>query len=264
MRRDEAIQRALGLDDTLAELHVMLAGRSAWANYDWEGAEASFQRAIELNPNLVNGRTYYGNYLMLMRRPDEALNQIKRALELDPFSRLVHMHYGQLLESAGRYDELIEHCHTMLEKSPNHEFAPLVLGCAYYAKGMYEDALEFDKVNAEVKSNPELVQALVQGYEEGGYPGAWHRAAETLVAQSGSDNFVHNPLPVVWYYAMAGKNQEALDWLERGIDERDPGMPYVTQCVRARNLRHEPRYKQLLRRMNFPEDVIARILEESP
>jgi tetratricopeptide (TPR) repeat protein len=255
-----ALSRALELDDTLAEAHFLLATIKAWVDWDWGGADPGFRRALELNPNYAMGRAYYASYLGLMRRLDEALAQIELALELDPFNPVFHSFYGQVLQRAGRYDDALELAQRWRRMEPNNPGAVELMELASYKKGQYEEAFEFGKAQAAMQDGPELEQAMAQGYEEAGYLGGYSRAAEALAALSRAGQV--SPHSVALYYILAGQEQEALDWLERGIEERNPNICYVLSSAFSRTLRDEPRFQDLLRRINFPEDVIARILNE--
>ena len=97
----------------------------------------------------------------------------------------------------------------------------------------------------------EVEEALDRGYAQGGYQGAMRRAAETLVARS-KITFVP-PFPIARLYAVAGENDRALEWLEKGYEERSPTMPYLGIIPIFDPLRDDPRFQDLLRRMNFPE-----------
>lgn len=235
------------MDDSLAEAHFALAVVKTWTDWDWEGAEIAFQRAIELNPNFADVRAFYSHFLMSMHRPDEAVAQIERALELDPFSAISQALYGVVLKSTLRFDEAIDLYRNILRTVPNH---PLALGGlveAHYHKGMYQESFEAAKANHTARGNSVAVEALEQGYAEGGFTEAMTRLAEWWVANS------PGPADGVSNYIMAGKNQKALDLLERGFDERDPNMPYISVSPVFENLRDEPRFQELMRRMNLPE-----------
>jgi hypothetical protein len=112
---------------------------------------------------------------------------------------------------------------------------------------MYQESFEAAKANHTAWGQPEAVKALDRGYAEGGFTGAMSRIAEWWVA-----NFpaTHYGAPS---YIMAGKNQEALDRLELGFEQHDPNMPYLSVLPIYDSLRNEPRFKDLLRRMNLPE-----------
>jgi tetratricopeptide (TPR) repeat protein len=161
----------------------------------------------------------------------------------------------------GRYDDAIEVYRNVLRTVPNHPAAVSELETIFYVKGMYEEALKFGRAAAAVTQLPGLEEAIVRGFDEGGYLEAYSRAAETLVALSGRTHVA--PYLVAWYYTAAGQRQEALDWLERGVDQHDPMMLQIGEVLAFETLRDDPRFEDLLRRMNFPEDVIARTLEKT-
>jgi hypothetical protein len=125
---------------------------------------------------------------------------------------------------------------------------------------LYEEAYETEIKWAAAKQDLELKDALEQGYEEAGYVGACRRGAETLVARS--ESAAVNHLKVADYYSASGQKEKALDWLERGVEEQNSQVPQMGLFPITRSLRDDPRFEELLRRMNFPEDVIARIVEE--
>jgi tetratricopeptide (TPR) repeat protein len=183
-------------------------------------------------------------------------------MELDPFRGMFQNFYNEILMFTGRYDEFIERTQSVLRKLPNHPGLLSDLGRAFNKKGLYDKAFEFRKVAEAKRPDPEVEEAMVQGYEEAGYEGAYSRAAETLVARSRTAYVP--PDRVAWYYTAAEQNQKALDWLERGFEERDPSMPYIGALEYWDTLHDEPRYQDLLRRMNFPEEMISRILKENP
>jgi len=99
--------KALELDDTLAEAHFAMASLKTWFEWDWEGGEASFLRAIELNPNFAMARVFYSMLLCYLKRNEEAIAQAERALELDPLNSMFMVMYGNDLVLLGRYDEAI-------------------------------------------------------------------------------------------------------------------------------------------------------------
>jgi len=246
----EAALKALELDNTLAEVHYTLALFRTWSEWDWEGGEAAFRRAIELNPNYPDARVYYSNLLCNMGRPEEALAQAERALELDPLNSLFQGLYGNVLNFMRRYDDVIVHARNALRTSPNDPVAYNILWEALHTKGMYEEALAAAKGFFAAVGLTELVETMVRGYAEAaGYSGAMSLAAETLVELS-RDTFVL-PFFISQLFSYAGKKDQALEWLERGFEARDPNMPYIIwPCFYI--LRDDPRFKDLLRKMNLP------------
>ncbi|MQY62832.1 MAG: protein kinase, partial [Calditrichaeota bacterium] len=161
-RAKAAAMKALKLDDTLPEVHYLLAGIRAWVEWDWEGAEKAYRRAIEINPNYPDPRAYYSHFLFMMRRPEEAMEQIERALELDPFNALFRAIYGMDLMYARRYDDAIAMLRETLRTAPNDWTALSTLRSAYHQKGMYEEALEIWKRSFTAKGDREAEQALAR------------------------------------------------------------------------------------------------------
>ena len=246
-----AATKALELDDTLAEVHHKLAGIRAWTDWDWAGADTAFRRAIEINPNYPDARAYYSHFLFMMRRPEEAMEQIERALELDPFNALFRAIYGMDLMYARRYDDAIAMLRETLRTAPNDWTALSTLRSAYHQKGMYEEALEIWKTSYAAKGDHEAEKALARGYAEAGYSGALSRVAEMLIARSRTTYVTSWQIGTL--YTRAGKNDEALEWLEKAYEEHDGNMPYISVDPIFDGLRDNPRFQDLLRRMNLPQ-----------
>ncbi|MBN1223754.1 MAG: protein kinase, partial [Candidatus Aminicenantes bacterium] len=136
--RDEAVPRAkaaaekaVELEDTLAEAHYALALIRAWSEWDWESAETEFQRAIELNPNFPDAHAYFSQFLSHMGRTDEALPHIELAIELDPFNALFHSLYANVLLYHRRYDDAIDAARTALALEPTLGLARTALQYGY-------------------------------------------------------------------------------------------------------------------------------------
>jgi TolB-like protein/Tfp pilus assembly protein PilF/predicted Ser/Thr protein kinase len=245
-----AAAKALELDSTLAEVHYMLAAIRTWVYWDWEGAETEFRRAIDLNPNHTEARAYYSHLLNILGRPKEAMAQIERVRELDPFNSLIQALYGMDLMYARRYDEAIALLRDTLKTSPNDLVALSTLRSAYHMKHMYTEALEVWKASYAARGDHEAEEALALGFKEEGYQGALRRMAETLVARS--QTAYVSPWQIGTLYTRAGKNDKALEWLEKAYQARDQNMPYLGVDPIFDTLRDDPRYQGLLRRMNLP------------
>ena len=247
-----AAERAMELDDTLPEAHYGLAVIRYVVDWDWEKAEASFRKAIELNPNYPDVRGYYAQFLFNMHRPDEAIVQMERALELDPFNSMFQYMYGVDLAFLRRPDEAIEQLQKVLKIVPNHTGATDALAQVFHQKGMYENAFEQIKACYESIDLKEGIKALTRGYEKAGYQGAIKSAAE-MWEELAKVTYVL-PWNIAQVYAYAGNKEKTLDWLEKGVEERDPNiliMGVVPLFVDL--LEDEPRFQELLRRMNLPQ-----------
>jgi TolB-like protein/Tfp pilus assembly protein PilF/predicted Ser/Thr protein kinase len=248
-RAKAAAAKALELDSTLAEVHYTLANIRSWIDWDWEGGEAEFRRAIELKPNDPYPRAYYSHLLYMMKRPEEAIGQIERALELDPLNALLQAIYAMDLMYARRYDDAIAILRDTLRTSPNDLVALSTLRSAFHMKGMHKEALEVWRASYAARGDREAEEALARGFAEAGYGGALRRVAETLVARS-QTTYVPS-WQIGTLYTRAGQKDEALEWLEKAYEAHDQNMPYIAVDPIFDILRDDPRFQDLLRRMRL-------------
>jgi len=243
--------KAFELDDSLVEAHFAMAAMKTWLEWDWESGEASFLRAIELNPNYPDALVYYSNLLCYLDRPDEAMAQAEKALELDPLNSLFMGIYGNSLVMLGRYDEAAIQARNALKTSPNDPVGHSILMEVFHIKGQYEEALAEAKAFFTAIGLDPFVEVIEQGYEKNGYSGAMRSAAETLAAFS-QEAFI-SPWFIAFVYAASGDKEKSLEWLEKGYEIKDPNMPYIKGNGIIDNLLHDnPRFQDLLRRMNLP------------
>ncbi len=183
-----------------------------------------------------------------MGRPQEGRAQIERALELDPLNAFFRGVYGWQLMIMRQYNDAIAQVRKAHGTEPHpHVYA---LWAAFHQKRMYEEAVAEAKKYFAVLGHSEVAEALA-GYTEGGYPRAMRRAAETLAARSKLSYVL--PTQVAALYAHAGEKDRALDWLETAYQERDPLMVYLNVEPTWDSLRDDPRFQDIVRRMNFPE-----------
>jgi len=246
-RATAAADRAIELDSMLAEAHLALATARGWDGWDWTAGEAAFQRSIALNPGLPMARAGYSHLLAVLHRPAEAIAQIERAVELDPFNLIVRSFYAGVLVNVDRFADALTEAEGVLRQAPNHIVALRVRSGALDAMGRHSEALEALKASANMSGNRHVLAAIEasNGYEE-----AMRTVAESLAARAGTD-FVR-PIRVAEFYASAGDNNRALEWLERAFEAHDPGMPYVGVTAVWGPLHDDPRFQSILRRMNLP------------
>jgi len=250
-KANAAMMKALELDSTLAEVHYQLAGIRTWTDYEWSRGEQAFQRALAINPNHAEAHAYYSQLLYILRRPKEAMPHIERALELDPFNPLLRALYGMDLNYAYRSDEAIEMLRSTLETASDvHPIILSTLRTSYELEGIYEEALEMWREFYAGRNDHQGLEALERGYEEAGYHGAMLRSAEMMVERS-KKTYV-TPWQIATLYTRAGKKSEAIDWFEKAYEQHDTNMPALSMDPLFDGLRSEPRFKDLLRRMNLP------------
>jgi serine/threonine-protein kinase len=249
-RVKEAISRALALDSTLAEVHYFRAGVLVWTNWDWVAGEEEFRKAMRLNPNFPQGRATYAHFLMIMKRPQEAMGHIEQALVLDPFNPLVRAFYASMLAQLGRHDESIAQFRQVMATVPNMPMALNGIQNVLYNAGRLDEGLTVERSNWAARGNSDVVAALDRGYAEAGYRGAQRRIAEAFAARSRAANLA--PLGVAGSYVRAGDVDHAMEWLERSYQAHDPSLPYLGIAPVWLPLRGDPRFQDLLRRMKLP------------
>jgi len=247
-----AATRALEIDDSLAEPHGALGRYLNYYEWDRVYAEKEFRRAIELNPNYATVHDWLGaENLALRKRFDEALVSQRRAEELDPLSLSISANVGWTLFFARRYDEAIAQLNRTLSLDPNFYVARANLCWAYNAKDMHREAI------AECRKARELNDdSLIKGYHA------------LVLARSGQRDEARNLLNeleleatrhYVTSYGVAlahiglNEKEEALVWLEKEVAERGYWCGVYAVAPELDDLRSDPRFKEMLKRLNLPE-----------
>jgi len=248
-----AALKAIELDETVSDAHYALAVNLTWTDWNFAAAESEWKRALELNPGNADALAMYSHYLMITGRPEEAMVQIEHALKRDPFNVIVTSFHAMDLVMIRRYEEAIDAAQAALRVQPGAPVAYSALWCAYVMKGMppHEVVEVTERDLMACYDDQELVDALEDGLEKGGYTAGMKSAAEALAARFESS--VALPCDVSYLYIAAGENQKALEWLERAFEVRDPSMPYLGTWPIFDALRDDHRFQNLLRRMKLPE-----------
>jgi len=244
----EAAIRSLRLDSTLAEPHFALAGIATWYEWNWDKAEQEFLLALELNPNFADTHCFYGLFLTAMGRLTEALEQMKLALELDPLNFMYLSYLGIVYERSRMFDEAITQYNKGLALEPNFVDALAGLRNSFHMKGMYKEALAAAKKVFVARGEEDVAEALERGNADGGYSEAMRRAAESLAKRS---NLAY-AMRIATHFTFAGEKERALEWLEKAYQERLQNMIYLNVYPKWDSLRDDPRFQDLLRRMNLP------------
>ncbi|HKW24574.1 MAG TPA: protein kinase [Terriglobales bacterium] len=241
-----AAEKALELDDTLADAHVSLANLES----DYPAAEREFQRAIQLNPSHANAHFMYSDFLISRLRQRDWEREIHIALELDPMSYFFQCFYGWHLVYVGRYDEAVERLQKVLAAEPNYSSAHLGIWAAFHQKGMNQEAEQEAEQFFLALGDQEVAGALREGYREAGYRRAMKRAADTLAGRTAR---THVPaVRIARLYAHAGENERTLYWLEKAYAARESPLIHLAVARDWDGLRSDPRFQDLVRRMHLP------------
>ena len=244
-----AALKALEIDSTLAEAHGALGYVLMVYDWNWLAAERELKRAIELNPSYAVARHWYAEYLTAMGRHEQAISEITRAQQLDPVSPLMHAMGGEICNLARHYDDAIEQCRKALALDPNFGVAHFHLAFSYLGKEKYEEAMaEFEESDRLIGRDPALHRTFV--YAAAGRRTKAVKALDQLWQQYRQGKI--SPCELASLYAVLGEKQRALDLLEQAYEQRIPVMPILKEVPEFDPLRSDPRFQDLVRRMNFP------------
>jgi non-specific serine/threonine protein kinase len=250
-RAKEAALKALEIDDSLPQAHASMA--YAMFLYDWEyrAAEDEFKRAIQLSPGYGTARHWYAELLIATGRTEEAIGEAKRALETDLLSLIINALVGWVFYHARQYDQAIKHHRETLEIDADFVPSHLFLGQAFEQMGRFDEAIaEFQKAIHLSGGSTQIVAALGHTYAVSGNRDGAMRILEEL-EQLSKQRYVR-PLDIAFVYAGLNQKDQAIEWLEKAYEERSCNLVYIRIDPRLDPLRSDPRFQDLLRRMNFP------------
>jgi TolB-like protein/Tfp pilus assembly protein PilF len=241
-----AITKALEFAPGYADAHASIAYGKFLYEWDFDGAEAAFRHALELNPNQVTGHSWYALCLAALRRFDEALAQTAFALELDPLSLVVNSHKGWVLYFARRYDDAIKQLLNTIEIDPNFAVAHFFLGLVYLKTENYAEATRhFVKAKEASNEHPAAIAGWIAATARSG------KKAEAKKILSELEQMAERRYVIPYYLTLAylglGDNARALQWLERSCDDRSSYMPNIGADPALDPLRGSPRFEKLLR-----------------
>jgi TolB-like protein/cytochrome c-type biogenesis protein CcmH/NrfG len=242
----EAAMKAIEIDSTRAEVHYTLALMYTWGMFDWVLGERSFKKAIELKPNYPEARMYYSHLLNCLGRKDEARIQAETGIKQDPANPLLLSLLSVDYVFFRQYDEAIKIAKEALQLDPNALVAKAAIAYSYFAQGRLRDVISLFNEMYSLIYNP-ASQFLSDTIGEP--KTIFCNAAESLVKHREISYVLPNDIATL--YIMGGEYSKALDFLEKGVDERDPNLPYIL-LVLYDPVRENPRFQSVAKRMNLP------------
>ena len=241
-------KKALLLDDSLAEAHLVMG--SILRNYDWDfaGAEMEYKRAMDLNPNLAEAYGRHAILVMFNRRFSDAVEEVKRALELDPISDVAAQYAATIYLYSRHYDDSIAFFTKALEIDPSNDFARGNRALAYVQKGMFDVAVDEMKKVATLKMpasqcDSAYVFAKASRFDE------VRTQLEVLLREA-----PRNPelsVAVASAYLSLGDKDHSIEWLERAYDEHLAYLTSINADFIFDSLRSEPRFQELMKKVGF-------------
>ena len=248
---EETILKALEIDNNLAEAHTVRGALYNYKEWNWERAREELEYAINLDPNYVTAHHYYSELLNILGENKKAREQINLAIELDPFLPVLHnmsaiyYYYNDRLEEA--YDEYS----TLQELDPEYGNGTLHWGKFYIhiRKNEYLKAVE--EIKKALKMDPsftieaERVDAL---YSNSGINGVISRLIELVLQDS-----ISNPITLARLYLMIDQREEALDCLEKGMEDKYKSIAFIYNNLDFKELRSEIRFQEMIRKLGLSD-----------
>jgi TolB-like protein/DNA-binding winged helix-turn-helix (wHTH) protein/Flp pilus assembly protein TadD len=244
----ESLEKALILDNQLAEAHNSLAQLLYHFDHDWVASENEFKRALDLDANYAPAHHWYSMYLALIGRKTQALDEARKAYQLDPLSPVVGANLAKILQENAQYEEAIEQAKRTLELEPNSAVTHAVLGIVHEDQKMYAEAI------AEYKSALEL----------GGAPGEMRGLLGYIYAITGDQRnakIMINELKQLWpthahaaldlaiVYCGLGQKDQALDWLKKASDANVGDLIVISHDRHFDSLRSDDRFRALIKQV---------------
>lgn len=243
-------EKAISLDNSLAEAHLSLGIVKLFYDWDVEGAEKELRRAKELDPHDVQMYHFYAHYLQFAGRLEEARNELKRGIELDPTNLVINAEFGFADHYMRREDAAVAELRKTLELDPSFVYASIGIAQAYEEKGMYQDALS--ELNKAKTFDPNWYWIDAEIACVDAYLGKKAEAQKTIKElQDRMAREYIDPTIIASIYTSLGDKDQAFVWLEKGYQEKGGNIPWIHLDPKYQPLRSDPRLADLLRRIGI-------------
>ena len=241
-----AAEKALEIDKDLAEAEVDLAMIENLFQYDWKKAEVHFIHAIELKPSYSTGHHWFGLFLAMQGRTEEALQHLAKAIELDPLSPSISTDVAFAYYLANQNDKAIEQLNKTLKLEPDFPNAHNNLGMNYlYTKRFDEAKIEFEKANQLSNGNFGAIELIWAN----GFSGNKENAHQRLNTISKDKKI--SPFDMALIYTSFGEKEKAIEYLQQAYEKREPQLVPIKVYPPFETLRQEPKFNELLKKMNL-------------
>jgi TolB-like protein/DNA-binding winged helix-turn-helix (wHTH) protein/Flp pilus assembly protein TadD len=245
-RFNAALKTALAIDDADPEVRYALAASAFYYRWNWPEADREFQRALALDPNLVEARFEYAWFLSTQGRFPEALTEALRAVDRDPLSVSANLALGDIYFQAQQDDRAIAQLRRTAELEPNDSRAHGFLKGIYEQKQRYGEAItELQKAMTLTRTLPEKLGGLELAYQQSGAKGYWMWHLSEAKHRNA-------PYEIARVYSRLGDAGQAVAWLEKSYQQHDWQMVQLKTFRVWDPVRSDKHFQDLLRRMNFP------------
>jgi len=245
-----AVNRALEIDNQLAEAHIALAISLMLKEWDWDNAAKEFRIGIELNPNYATGHHWYAELLLFMGNIAEAHQEIQLAVELDPVSVGILKDNGIFYYYTRQYDEAINMAIKTLELDPDFVPAHRLLSLAYEGKGMFENSIAENQLwrkctGNEVKADIALAYIYAVSKQKEDARKIIDEAELNLTLTT------NDYRSVALVYTALGEVDLAFEWLDKSYELHEESLCSLKIDPKMDPLRSDPRFNRLLKKMGL-------------
>jgi serine/threonine-protein kinase len=237
-----AAERAIQIDDKLAEAHTSLGRLQMSYGWDFQAAEREYRRALELNPNYAEAHHVYGYLLSGLGRHDQAIKEAKAALELEPLSPVMNRGLGTMYLMARKYRDAVRFYHISLELNPRSLGALWYLTQAHFHLNQLDDSIAMAERYLRVAGNEALADSVKQSYERAGYGAALRQLTKS------NEALLANAYYQAVIFALLGEKEACLRMLEKAVKERT-ALLWLNVLPAFDNVRSDPRFAALVKKM---------------
>jgi serine/threonine-protein kinase len=246
-----AMKRAQSINDNLAEVHAALGLMQLWLEWDWEGSEQSFKKAISIDPEYVLSYCWYSFLLDSLSRRDEALRMAERGRDLDPLSPYANTCIGFCLLQQGRYEDAIQATQKALDMEPDFLYTHWVLGGAYTCNSQYDEGLSMLERAATLSGRASYYLSwLAWTY---GVAGRLDQALQVIGELHERARAEHvSAMFFAWAYSGLGDADQTFVWLDKALEEHSSQVAHAGSLPLLATVQSEPRFGDVLGRLKLP------------
>jgi len=247
----ENLNKALELDPDLGEAHYLSATIAQWVEWDWAKAEREFLKALAVNPNDAQSRILYSQILLILRRYDEALEQRELAISLDPLNPNMKLLYIGSVLQAGDFKNGLSLTEEALAADPTNYSLNFMIEFSACRLKEYDKAIRSMKYSLPFSIGEDVYDGIVRIYNEFGIVAAYEELMKHL--EKYAENNYISFVEMSFRYIVAYQLEKAMDWIEKGYEDHDPQMMYLTETGRYfEQLYSNPRFIVIVKKMNLP------------
>lgn len=245
-----AAQRALQLDETLAEAHASLALIKENYDYDWAGSEKEFRRAIQLNPQYATAHQWYAEFLSWQGRFDEAFAESEQARRLDPLSLIITLDHARIFYNSRQYESALRQLRSLLELDPTFHYAEGAMVPCYLQLGRYDEAIDtINRWAARAEGEPWFWAWKAAVYGRSGHAEEARQALAKLEQISRSRTY--RTVTLLIAYSGMGDKEQVIELLEKAYAEHSNAVVMIKVDPMYDPVRNDPRFQDLLRHVGL-------------